>query len=107
MRLSSLPRSIAQLAACALVAGVLASGGTANAAKKDDTLRFAYDQAPESVDPYFNNVRIGVIIGANVWDTLIYPRPGHQRVQGTAGQELEAGRRQDHRVRTARRHQVP
>ncbi len=82
MRLSSLPRSIAQLAACALVAGVLASGGTANAAKKDDTLRFAYDQAPESVDPYFNNVRIGVIIGANVWDTLIFRDPDTNEYKG-------------------------
>src|SRR3546814_17800114 len=35
----------------------------------------AYDQAPESVDPYFNNVRIGVIIAANVWDTLLYRDP--------------------------------
>ena len=30
---------------------------------------------PENVDPYFNNVRIGVIIGQHVWDTLIYRDP--------------------------------
>ena len=54
----------------------------AHAAKKDDTLRFAYDQAPESVDPYFNNVRIGVIIGANVWDTLVYRDPATQEYKG-------------------------
>ena len=46
--------------------------GSVWASKSDNTVRFAYDQAPESVDPYFNNVRIGVIIGANVWDTLVY-----------------------------------
>ncbi len=63
------------LATTALVAGLAAGAGTAFAGKKDDTVRFAYDQAPESVDPYFNNVRIGVIIGANVWDTLIYRDP--------------------------------
>ncbi len=50
----------------------LTVAGSAWASKKDDTVRFAYDQAPESVDPFFNNVRIGVIIGANVWDTLVY-----------------------------------
>ena len=49
---------------------------------KDDTLRFAYDQAPESVDPYFNNVRIGVIIGAHVWDTLVYRDPATQEYKG-------------------------
>jgi peptide/nickel transport system substrate-binding protein len=45
------------------------------AAKRDNTIRFAYDQVPENVDPYFNNVRIGFIIGQQVWDTLIYRDP--------------------------------
>ena len=34
------------------------------ATKANDTLGMAYDQAPENIDPYFNNVRIGVIIAA-------------------------------------------
>ena len=55
-----------------LAAGLIAGAGSVWASKSDNTVRFAYDQAPESVDPYFNNVRIGVIIGANVWDTLVY-----------------------------------
>ena len=45
-------------AAGALLAVLLAVSGPALAGKKDDTVRFAYDQAPESVDPFFNNVRI-------------------------------------------------
>ena len=57
----------AALAAC-LAGPVLAD-------KKDDTIRFAYNQTPESIDPYFNNVRIGVILGALTWDTLIYRDP--------------------------------
>lgn len=64
-----------RIAAIAILAGLFASAGSAWASKKDDTVRFAYDQAPESVDPFFNNVRIGVIIGANVWDTLVYRDP--------------------------------
>lgn len=62
-------RSLAGLAAAVLVAG------PAQAGKSDDTLRFAYDQVPENVDPYFNNVRIGVILSYQVWDTLIYRDP--------------------------------
>ena len=62
-------------AAVLLAAGVLCLSVPALADKKNDTLRMAYDQAPESVDPYFNNVRIGVIIAANVWDTLLYRDP--------------------------------
>ena len=61
-----------RLLAIVMAAGLLAGASSALASKKDNTVRFAYDQAPESVDPYFNNVRIGVIIGANVWDTLVY-----------------------------------
>lgn len=61
--------------AAALMAGLFGLSAPALADKKSDTLRMAYDQAPESVDPYFNNVRIGVIIAANVWDTLLYRDP--------------------------------
>ena len=62
------------LLACALAASV-AFALPAHAGKKNDTLGFAYDQTPENIDPYFNNVRIGVIIAANVWDTLVYRDP--------------------------------
>lgn len=61
-----------------LAAALLASyaaAAPAVAAKKDNTIRFASDQVPENIDPYFNNVRIGFIIGQQVWDTLIYRDP--------------------------------
>jgi len=54
----------------------------AEAGKKDDTIRFAYEQVPENVDPYFNNVRIGVILGQLVWDTLIYRDPVTNEYKG-------------------------
>jgi peptide/nickel transport system substrate-binding protein len=70
----------------ALAAAVLALGlvfaAPASANKKNDTLGMAYDQAPESVDPYFHNVRIGVIIAANVWDTLLYRDPVTHEYKG-------------------------
>ena len=75
----------ARLVAGALLTGLfalLALSGAAHASKRDDTIRFAYDQAPESVDPFFNNVRIGVIIGANVWDTLVYLDPNTNEYKG-------------------------
>jgi peptide/nickel transport system substrate-binding protein len=52
-----------------------AFGSPVLAAKRDNSIRFAYDQVPENVDPFMNNVRIGVIIGQQVWDTLIYRDP--------------------------------
>jgi peptide/nickel transport system substrate-binding protein len=75
-------RQVWRLGLCALVGSMVALSSPAWANKQDDTLRFAYDQAPESVDPYFNNVRIGVIIGANVWDTLIYRDPETNEYKG-------------------------
>ena len=62
--------------------GVLASAAPALAGKRDQFVRFAYDQAPENVDPFFNNVRIGVIIGHHVWDTLIYRDPKTNEYKG-------------------------
>lgn len=69
------------LMACALAASV-AFALPAHAGKKNDTLGFAYDQTPENIDPYFNNVRIGVIIAANVWDTLVYRDPNTNEYKG-------------------------
>lgn len=67
------------VAACAVVLGLL---GSAEAGKKDDTIRFAYEQVPESIDPYFNNVRIGVILGQLAWDTLIHRDPKTNEYKG-------------------------
>jgi peptide/nickel transport system substrate-binding protein len=66
---------LARLLGAALVSTSVLLSAPVLAGKRDDTLRFANDQAPESVDPYFNNVRIGVILGAQIWDTLIYRDP--------------------------------
>jgi peptide/nickel transport system substrate-binding protein len=71
-----------RIAVGALLAGMLAATGPALADKKSDTVRFANDQAPENVDPFFNNVRIGVILGAQIWDTLVYRDPKTNEYKG-------------------------
>jgi peptide/nickel transport system substrate-binding protein len=63
------------LAACALAP-------PAQAGKKDGSLRFAHFDVLQSVDPYFNNQRIGVIIGQQLWDTLIYRDPQTNEYKG-------------------------
>ena len=45
---------MARLAACALVIELLGISGVAIAGKKDDTLRFADDQAVETADRVIN-----------------------------------------------------
>src|SRR5690606_18802393 len=61
------------IAAAALIACSLPT--PSQAAKSDNSIRFAYDQVLENIDPYFNNVRLGVIMSHAVWDTLIYRDP--------------------------------
>ncbi|HVL59042.1 MAG TPA: ABC transporter substrate-binding protein [Burkholderiaceae bacterium] len=78
-------RALARLAGSAFAATLLSAAlpaPMALAAKKDDTIRFAIEQAPENVDPFFNNVRTGVIIAAQVWDTLIYRDPKTNEYKG-------------------------
>ncbi len=54
---------------------VCASATPLLAGKSDNSIRFASAEVLESIDPYFNNARLGVIIGQHVWDTLIYRDP--------------------------------
>ncbi len=68
------------LTTCMLASALFTGQVLAN--KANDTLGMAYEQAPENIDPYFNNVRIGVIIGANVWDTLLYRDPVTNEYKG-------------------------
>ena len=69
---------------CLALAACLVASGPVLSAKRDNTVRFAYDQAPENVDPFFNNVRIGVIIGQHVWDSLIYRDPTSGSTRGSS-----------------------
>ena len=78
--MSSMAKTFAAAASAVLLSGLFAGGAVAG--KRENSVRFAYDQAPENVDPYFNNVRIGVIIGQHVWDTLVYRDPNTNEYKG-------------------------
>lgn len=67
-------------AAVLLAAAVMAV--PAHAGKKDNSIRFAYEQVLENADPYFNNQRAGVMIAHQVWDTLIHRDPKTNEYKG-------------------------
>jgi peptide/nickel transport system substrate-binding protein len=69
-----------RLLGASLIAAAIAMPALAQ--KAQNAVRFGYDQVPESIDPFFNNVRIGVIIGQHVWDTLIYRDPNTNEYKG-------------------------
>ena len=58
-----------------LLAGVLALcaiGLPARAQKSANTLRIAWRDAIPNVDPYYNQLRTGLVLSHQVWDTLVY-----------------------------------
>src|SRR5688500_2573359 len=65
--------------AAAVLATALAQ--PALAGKRDNSVRFASNQVPESLDAYFNNVRIGVILAHHIWDHLVYRDPKTNQYQ--------------------------
>ena len=63
----------------AIAAGVLLStmlaSMPANAQKSTDTLRIVLRDAVTNVDPYYNQLRTGVVIAHQSWDNLVYRDP--------------------------------
>jgi peptide/nickel transport system substrate-binding protein len=59
----------------AAAAASLPIGSLSFAAKGDDTLRIAWRDAVPDVDPYRNNLRTGLIVAHEAWDTLVYRDP--------------------------------
>jgi peptide/nickel transport system substrate-binding protein len=55
----------------ALAAAALPAAGQ----KSADTLRVTYPDSLPDVTPYYNQQRLGVVIGHHVWDSLVYRDP--------------------------------
>src|SRR5215471_498940 len=73
---------LAALFAAIIIFFVSAFATPAAAGKRDNSVRFAEEQAVDNLDPYFNNVRIGVILAHHIWDTLIYRDPNTGEYKG-------------------------
>jgi peptide/nickel transport system substrate-binding protein len=58
-----------------LAAGLAITAGPAIAQKSADTLRIAWRDAIPDVTPYYNQLRSGVVLGHQVWDSLVYRDP--------------------------------
>lgn len=70
----------ALLAASLIVA--VAPALPAQAGKQDNSIVYATELVPESIDPYFTSVWIGIILSHHVWDTLIYRDPQTSEYRG-------------------------
>src|SRR6476619_4769013 len=59
----------------ALVAASIAAATPAFAQKSADTLRVTWRDAIPDVLPYYNQLRSGVVLGHQAWDSLVYRDP--------------------------------
>ncbi len=58
-----------------VLAAMLSAATPALAQKSADTLRIAWRDAVPDLTPYYNQLRNGIVIGHQVWDSLIYRDP--------------------------------
>ena len=59
----------------AILAMGLALASPVSAQKSADTLRITWRDGIPNVDPYYNQLRHGIILGHQAWDTLLYRDP--------------------------------
>jgi peptide/nickel transport system substrate-binding protein len=57
------------------IAAALALPGAASAQKSADTLRIVWRDAIPNVDPYYNQLRVGLVVATMAFDTLLYRDP--------------------------------
>ena len=69
-----------------LAAAIGAGAAPALAQKSADTLRITWRDAVPDITPYYNQLRTGIVIGHQVWDSLVYRdynfRSRHRRSNG-------------------------
>jgi peptide/nickel transport system substrate-binding protein len=65
----------------ALAAAVLLGLAPAAAQKSADNLRIAMRDALPNVDPYYNNLRTGVVMSHQAWDMLVYRNPDTFKIE--------------------------
>ena len=68
--------------AAILAAALLGVGASPLVAQKSaDTLRISMRDALPNVDPYYNNLRTGVVMHHQAWDTLVYRNPDTFKIE--------------------------
>src|SRR5438874_7421526 len=68
-----------RLLAAIFTMALLAAPATAQ--KSADTLRIAMRDALPNIDPYYNNLRTGIVMHHQGWDTLVYRNPDTFKVE--------------------------
>ena len=64
-----------------VLAAIAFSAAPAWAQKSADTLRIVMRDALPNVDPYYNNLRTGVVMHHQAWDTLVYRNPDTFKIE--------------------------
>ncbi|WP_435169824.1 ABC transporter substrate-binding protein [Falsirhodobacter sp. 1013] len=71
----------------ALVAGLMQTPATAGPA--DNSLVWASDSMPSSIDFYTHTIREGIVLGHHIWDTLIYRNNDTNQIEPHLAESFE------------------
>ncbi len=64
-----------KLGLAAVALGATLAAHSAQAQKSADTLRIVFRNAVVNIDPYYNQLRTGVVLAHQAWDALVYRDP--------------------------------
>src|SRR5881628_2075585 len=70
-----------RLGAAILALALLAAAVPAMAQKSAETLRIVMRDALPNIDPYYNNLRTGVVMHHQGWDALVYRNPDTFKIE--------------------------
>ena len=97
-----------RVSAAILTAVLLGAGALPAAAQKSaDTLRIVMRDALPNIDPYYNNLRTGVVMHHQGWDALVYRNPDTFKLEPLLATEWKLPDRDHDRVHPAARRQIP
>jgi peptide/nickel transport system substrate-binding protein len=65
----------------AILGAIVLSAAPVSAQKSADTLRISMRDALPNVDPYYNNLRTGVVMHHQAWDGLVYRNPDTFKIE--------------------------
>ena len=84
-----------------------AMAAPALAQKSADTLRITWRDAIPDVTPYYNQLRTGIVIGHQVWDSLVYRDPETFQLKPLLAESLQMGGRDDTGIHAAQERHLP
>ena len=91
----------------ALIAAGIAAATPAFAQKSADTLRITWRDAIPDITPYYNQLRSGIVLGHQAWDSLVYRDPETFQIKPLIAEFVQVGGRDHAGIHPASQRHLP